>query len=178
MITDPFKFAVALIATFFVAAVFAAGYMVRGHQADAEIAKIVARYEGEKRAAAEKFAKDVEKVRKEERDTQRLIQEAQNAEVKKREAAEAARRRADVNARSLRDDLQATRAELDALKNDPFAPPRCQAAAAAGAMCADLLGRCSDRRRELAEFAESSARAGELCVRSYEALTPDDASQR
>jgi hypothetical protein len=172
MITAPFKFAVALIATFFIAGVFGAGWMVRGHMADAEVAKIIAKYESEKRAAAEQYAHSIEKARKEAAYTQKLIQEAQDAEIKKREAAEAARRRADVNARSLRDDLQATRAELAALKDDPFASPRCKAAAASGAMCADLLGRCSERRRELAEFAESSARAGELCVQSYEALTP------
>ena len=172
MTTLPFKVGLALVIAAILAGAFGLGWAARGHKADADINALVAKHAKEQAERATQHAQHVEQVRKEERDTQRLIQEAQDAETKKREAAEAARRRADVNARSLRDDLQATRAELAALKDDPFASPRCKAAAASGAMCADLLGRCSERRRELAEFAESSARAGELCVRSYEALTP------
>lgn len=172
MTTLPFKVGLALVIAAILAGAFGLGWMARGHKADADINALVAQHAKERTERATQHAQRVEQVRKEERDTQRLIQEAQDAEVKKRMAAEAARRRADTAAVGLHDELQATRAELAALQNDPATAPSCKAAAEAGAMCTVLLGRCNDRRTELADFAESSARAGELCVRAYEALTP------
>lgn len=170
MTTLPFKVGLALVIAAILAGAFGLGWMARGHKADADINALVAQHAKEQTKRATQHAERVEQVRKEERDTQRRIQEAQDAEVKKRAAAEAARRKSDAAAVGLRDELQATRAELDALKNNPAATPSCKAAAEAGAMCAYLLGRCSDRRRELAQFAEDSARAGDLCVGTYEAL--------
>jgi len=172
MTTLPFKVGLALVIAAILAGAFGLGWMARGHKADADINALVAQHAKEKAERATQHAAHVEQVRKEERDTQRLIQEAQDAEAQKRMAAEAARRKSDAAARGLHYELQATRAELDALKNNPATPPGCKAAAEAGAMCAVLLGRCNDRRRELADFAESSARAGDLCVRTYDALTP------
>lgn len=154
------------------AVAFGAGYKVRGHKADADLEALRSSHAQERTRMEVARADAVARVRQEERDNQRKLQEAQDAEYRKRLEAEAARRRADAAAVGLRDELQATRAELDALQNDPSTSPGCKAAAEAGAMCAVLLGRCNDRRTELAEFAESSARAGELCVRAYEALTP------
>lgn len=162
----------ALAALMLAGALFGAGYVVRGAMADAEVSALKQAQAEERAERAEKHANQIAVVRAEEQATQRLIQEAQDAETQKRMAAEAARRRADAAAGGLRDELQATRAELDALKNDPATSPGCKAAAEAGAMCSILLGRCNDRRTELADFAESSARAGDLCVRAYEALTP------
>lgn len=170
--TLPFKVGLALVIAAILAGAFGLGWAARGHKADADINALVAKHAKEQAERATQHAQHVEQVRKEERDTQRLIQEAQDAEAKKRAAAEAARRRSDAAAVGLRDELQATRAELEALKNDPSASPVCKAAAEAGAMCTVLLGRCNDRRRELAAFAEDSTRAGDLCVRTYEALTP------
>lgn len=159
--------AVALLALSFIS-----GYAVRDKSAEAEIAKLNAVHAAEKTKRAEQHAEDIERVRTEERNTQRKIQEALDAENAKRTAAEAARRKSDAAAVGLRNQLQATRTELADLQADPSTSERCQAAAATGAVCTDLLGQCSERRRELAAFAESSARAGDLCVRTYQALTP------
>lgn len=153
-------------------AAFSAGYVVRGNQAEARIATLRAEHADEKRVQAERHAKAIKEAIDLERAVIAKLQEAQDAETRRREAAEAARRRAAAESRSLHDELQATRAQLADLKNDPSTSPGCRAAAEAGAMCAVLLGRCNDRRTELADFADRSASAGELCVGAYKALTP------
>jgi hypothetical protein len=161
-----------ILATLCLLIAFAGGYSVRATKAEAEIATLVAKHEKATKERAERFARDLTRAVAEERAVQRQLQEAQDAETRRREAADAARHRANAAVVGLRDELADLRAELDAIKGNPAASPGCKAAAEAGAMCAHLLGRCSERRRELAEFAESSAGAGQLCVSAYEALTP------
>ena len=150
----------------------AVGYGLRDNSAQAEIATLKAEFAKDKQARAEAHAKALKEAIALERAVNVKLKEAHDAETRRREAADVARRRATAESRSLHDELQATRAELDALKNDPSTSPGCKAAAEAGAMCSVLLGRCSDRRAELADFAERSAGAGQFCVRAYEALTP------
>jgi hypothetical protein len=156
----------------FLAGVFSAGYIVRGYKADAEIAELKAEFAKDKQAQAERHTKAIKEAIALERAVIVKLQEAQDAEIRRREAAEAARRRADAASRSLHDELQATRAQLAGIQNDPGASPSCKAAAATASVCSVMLGQCSDRRRELADFAERSASAGELCVGAYQALTP------
>lgn len=149
-----------------------AGYVVRNNSARAETADLRAEFAKAQRAQADRHAEALKHAIALERAAIAKLQEAQDAEIQRREAADLARRRADAAARSLRDELQATREQLAALKNDPSTSPGCKAAAEAGAMCAILLGRCNDRRAELADFAERSANAGQLCVDAYQALMP------
>lgn len=172
MFTLPFKVGLALVIAAILAGAFGLGWVARGHKADADINALVAQHAKEKAERTAQHAKNVEQVRKEEGDTRRVIQEALDVENAKRTAAEAARRKSDAVAVGLRNQLQATRTELADLQADPATSERCKAAAATGAVCTDLLGQCSERRRELAAFAESSSRAGDLCVRTYQALTP------
>jgi len=174
MMTLPFKVGLALVIAAILGGAFGFGWAARGYKADADINALVAKYEAEAKERAQRHADEVSRILTEERSAQRKIQEAMNAEVEQRTAAEAARRKSDAAAVRLRDQLQATRAELADLQADPGTSESCKAAAATGAVCADLLGQCSDRRRELAAFAESSARAGDLCVRTYEAVSSDD----
>ena len=42
----------------------------------------------------------------------------------------------------------------------------------AASVLADVLGRCSDRREELARFADAAHAAGRTCERAYDSLTP------
>jgi ABC-type protease/lipase transport system fused ATPase/permease subunit len=152
--------------------VFMAGYTVRGHKADAQVAALEAKHAKDKQAQAERHTQAIKEAIALERAVIVKLQEAQDAEIRRREAAEVARRRAVAESRSLHDELQATRTQLADLKNDPSTSPGCRAAAEAGAMCSILLGRCNDRRTELADFADRSASAGQLCVDAYKALTP------
>lgn len=161
-----------ILGTLIVLIAFAGGYSVRATKAEAEIATLVAKHEKATKERAERYARDLARAVAEERAVNRQLQEAQDAETRRREAADAARHRANVAVVGLRGELADVRAELDALKNDPSTSASCKAAAQAGAMCAVLLGRCNERRTELADFAERSASAGQLCVDAYQALTP------
>lgn len=95
-----------------------------------------------------------------------------HAQVQQTEQLRAAAGRAADADRSLRGELARLAARSRAAAADPSATGASQAAAEAGAVLADLLGQCSSRRQELAEYADSARIAGEACQRSYEALTP------
>lgn len=96
------------------------------------------------------------------------IQEAQDAEHIKRKDAEAAARRSVAAAISLRAELDATREHVAGLDWE-LASSR-ETARATVAVLTDLLGQCSERRRELAQFADEAAAAGRLCERSFDAV--------
>lgn len=139
-----------------------------------ELATLGKQHATERERLATAQTKAVEAARTEERRTNFRRQETLDANHLHQQAVTAALRRADAAARSLRDQLAVTRAAFDALTaHDSAASQECRAAAQAGAVCADLLGRCSERRRELAVFAEGSASAGAVCVGSYRALIPE-----
>lgn len=134
-----------------------AGWSIRGHELDrvkAQHAQQIAD------ARAQALAESA-------RITHR-IQEAQDAEHLKRKDAEASARRAVSAAVSLRTELAATREHVSGLDWE-LASSR-ETAAATVAMLTDLLEQCSDRRRELAQFADEAASAGRLCERSFDAL--------
>lgn len=96
------------------------------------------------------------------------IQEAQDAEHLKRKDAEAAARRSVAAAISLRAELDATREHVAGFDWE-LASSR-EAARATVAMLTELFGQCSERRRELAQFADEAASAGRLCERSFDAI--------
>ena len=110
------------------------------------------------------------------RETARRIKtqsEVIDAQVLKTQAAQAAAARAAAVAGSVRSETDRLAARGRAAAADPALGPEGQAAGAAAAVLAELLGRCSDRRRELAGYADQARIAGEACVGAYEALTPD-----
>lgn len=140
----------------------------------ADIATLKQEHAQERERLAAAQTKAVEAARTEERRTNFRRQETLDADHLHQQAVTAALRRADAAARSLRDQLAVTRAAFDALTaHDSAASEECRAAAQAGAMCTNLLGQCSERRRELALFAERSASAGQVCVGAYSALMPE-----
>lgn len=96
------------------------------------------------------------------------IQEAQDAEHFKRKDAEAAARRSAAAAVSLRDELAATRQHVAGL--DWEITSSRETARATVSVLTQLLGQCSERRRELARFADEAASAGRLCERAADAL--------
>lgn len=96
------------------------------------------------------------------------IQEAQDAEHLKRKEAESSARRAAAAAVSLRAELDATREHVAGL-DWQLASSR-ETARATVAVLTELLGQCSERRAELARFADEAASAGRLCERSFDAL--------
>ena len=98
----------------------------------------------------------------------KTIQEAQDAEFIARTKAEADARRASAANGSLQSELAATRAAFAA--SDAAASASGQAAGQTIAVLTELLGRCSDRRRELARYADQAAGSGQLCEQSYDAL--------
>ena len=98
------------------------------------------------------------------------FQEAQDAAHQARLAAEADARAA----RSAADRLRVRAAELAAScsARDPAPAASSPAASAPGDVLADMSVRLEEAGRELARYADEARIAGQLCERSYRALTP------
>ena len=122
--------------------------------------------ERDRRLEAEKAGRELKRLR----DEQTGILDA---EIQRRKAAEADVGRAAAAGRGLQQQLAAARARYAVAA--PGAAGECQAASAAVAVLADLLGRCSERRRELARFADESYAAGRVCERLADSeVTPGE----
>ena len=163
-----------LLAMLLAALAWGAWAEIRCARLKADIEVIQHSFAKQREQLATAQTKAVEQARADERRTNFRRQETLDADHLHQQAVQTALRRSDAAARSLRDQLAVTRSAFDALRaQDSAAPEECRAAAQAGAVCADLLGQCSERRRELALFAEQSASAGAVCVGSYRALMPE-----
>lgn len=161
------------LAALLVLALAMAGYQShRANRAELALADKVAELADAKTAAAEAQAKQITENRSKESTWRTNQAEAVHAEVLKTQAARAAAARDSAAARSLHSELARVAARGRAAAADPSASADGQAAATASAVLADLLGQCSQRRSELASYADSARIAGETCQRSYEALTP------
>lgn len=145
------------------AAVAVAGWQyLRAERAEKTLAQTLARI-------ATQVADQVAQARAEERRHAHKIQEAQDAEVLIRRQAEADARRAVAAGVGLQQQLAAVRAAYVSSHTDTAAERA--SAGEAVALLADLLGRCSERRRELARFADEAHGAGQLCERAFDAVT-------
>ena len=140
-------------------------------QAGAELARAEAALSKERQDRAQALAAGIEQARQADLETITKQRDALNAAETQTEALQRDRDRAAAASRSLRDQLAAERARATAAAADPKATEGCRAAGASAAVLAELLGRCSDRRRELAGYADRARIAGQLCQQSYEALT-------
>lgn len=150
-----------------------AGYQThRADRAELALANKVTELANARTEAAQAQAKQIAEHRAKESTWRTNQAEAVHAEVLKTQAARAAAARESAAARSLSSELARVAARGRAAAADPGASADSQAAATASAVLADLLGRCSQRRSELAQYADSARIAGETCQRSYEALTP------
>lgn len=146
---------------------------IRASNLRAEVAEGRSALQAEKRDRAEKLAEGVEKARKQDLATITAQQEALDyATTQARELQrDVDRLRAATG--SLRNELAKIRdtASAAASASDPAATFAGKTAAEAVSVLADLLGQCSERRAELARYADDARSAGELCERSYDALT-------
>lgn len=149
---------------------------IRVARADAARADAVATLERERAEAAESARAAEQKERAKEARIAREHLEAINAAHEKSLALARDRDRAAATARSLRDELVAIRAGVQT-GPDPGTAEERAATRQAVAMLADLLGRCSDRRAELARYADEARIAGELCVGAYDSLNPPKAEK-
>ncbi len=145
---------------------------IRVAQAGAELARAEAALSKERQDRAQALDAGIEQARQADLRTITKQREALNAAETQTEALQRDRDRSAAASRSLRDQLAAERARAAAAAADPQATEGCRAAGASAAVLAELLGRCSERRRELAEYADRARIAGQLCQQSYEALTP------
>lgn len=114
-------------------------------------------------------AQDAEERRIENVRAKRL-QEILDAESIARADLQAAARRAAVADSSLRGELARLAGRARAAGADPAATAEREAALAAVPVLTGLLDQCSQRRTELARFADESRLAGQTCERAYDAL--------
>ena len=101
------------------------------------------------------------------------LQENLDAENLARLDVQAAARRAAVADNSLRGALARAASRARAASADTAATEEREAALAAVPVLTELLGRCSERRLELARFADDARVAGQTCERAYDALTTE-----
>lgn len=99
------------------------------------------------------------------------LQEIVDAERLARLSVEASARRAVAADVSLRGELARLASRARAAGADPAAAGDRQAADAAVPVLAGLLEQCSERRTELARYADEARIAGLACQRAYEGLT-------
>lgn len=124
------------------------------------------------RDAAQQAQRQEADARKTESAQAHRLQEALDAEHLARLAVEDAGRRADAAAGSLRERAQqlAAAARCPAAQAGPAASS--PAASAPADLLADMLGRSDAAAGELARYADQARLAGQLCERTYDALTP------
>ena len=124
-----------------------------------------------KTAATEQRLAEVNAARADERRTTAAQLEAQNADHLARLTAQADKLRADVAAVSLRERASRLAAAARCAPSAPAAPPGSPPADAPGDLLADMLGRVDDAAGEIGRYADQARLAGQLCQRSYDALS-------
>lgn len=127
-------------------------------------------YKGQAAAEREARAQDAAERRIEQVRAKRL-QENLDAERQARLDVEASARRAVAADVSLRGELARLASRARAAGADPAAASERAAAAASVPVLAGLLEQCSERRTELARYADEARIAGLTCQRSYDGLT-------
>lgn len=170
MIAAPFPTARMLAVLLLAALAWGTVGEIRVSRAEAATAKAVAQLNAERAQVAEAARAAEAKARAEEMRINHAHTEALNAAHTQSLAIARDRDRAASAVRSLREQLAAIRDGQPA--QDPAAAPGCPAAGPTAAMLADLLGRCSERRDELARYADDARLAGQTCERAYSALIP------
>lgn len=149
-----------VLALFAALGAFALGQWLEAGAVRLELAEYRGEVERDRRQAAESAGRELRRLRDEQR-------EILDDEIQRRKAAEADAVRAAAAGRGLQQQLAATRARFAATSAD--AAGEREAAGAAIMVLTELLGSCSERRRELAQFADESHAAGKLCERLADA---------
>lgn len=130
----------------------------------------------DKAAAAESARLESERIRREEGENRRKLQEALDAERKEHERARADAAIADAAAGRLQQRVAALVAAARQAARDPGPAGGSPPAGDAAGMLADVLGRCIARLRQLGEVADARGIAGSTCERAYDALKPEGAA--
>lgn len=147
-------------------------HAMQAANARADAAKVRTEF-ADYRAAAQRQAREATEAHALETARRIKVQsEVVHAEALKTQAAAADGVRAAAADSGLRNETARLAARGRAAAGDPALAADRQAAGATEAVLAELLGRCSERRRELAGYADSARIAGETCERAYDALTP------
>ncbi len=134
-----------------------------------KIGRTFAEYrETQERQAREALAAEAAKAAR----TAKLQQEARDAEYLARLAAQADADRLRAGAGQLQRYAQDLATSLRDRARDPAASSSSPAAGPADDLSAILFGRLDEAAEGVVLFADASRRAGQLCQRSYEALTP------
>lgn len=123
----------------------------------------------ERLAIAKQIADATTAARAEEQRRTLKIQEASHAELLARQAAEADAGRARSAAVGLRQ--RATQLAASCTASHPTATASSPAADSPGDLLADLLQRVDDAAGEIGRYADQARIAGQLCERSYDALS-------
>lgn len=135
--------------------------------ARADAAQARAQATAERAARQQEAAARVEETRRTAR-----VQEALDAEHQSRQQALVDLRRADAAARVLRERAEQLAAAARCAAGDPAAAAGGAPATAPADLLADMLGRLDHAAGELARYADDARIAGQLCERTYRALTP------
>lgn len=158
------RIAMPVLAALLAAALAVAGWQyLRAERAETTLAQERAHVERQVAAA-------VTQARSEEQRRTLKIMEAKDAEFIARQKDQADARRAVAAGVGLQHQLAAIRSAYTSSHTEAAAERA--SAGQAIAVLTELLDRCSERRRELARFADDAYRAGKTCERSFDALTP------
>lgn len=162
-----------VLAVCLVAALALAGYQTKqaadARKLTAEVNAAFAAYRGtvEKREAEREAQARTDELR-----TWSKQQEAQNAHYLQIRAAQAGLARARAAAVSLRERADALAAEARCAPSDPPAADGGPATNAAADLLAAMLRRVDDAAGTIGEYADQARAAGQLCERTYDALSP------
>ena len=160
------RFLAPVLGLLLVAALAAAGW--QAHQASS-IAAEFANY----RATAEKQERErTEAARADETRTRSKQSEAQDDAFLSLKLSADDGRRADAAAGRLRQRADVLAASARCPAPDPAAAASSPPAAASADLLAELLERVDDAAGEIGRYADQARVAGQLCERSYEALSP------
>ena len=140
-------------------------------RSDAALTTLQATVAAERQQAADAAAQASERRRLDERRITQAQTEGSNHANQDRAVARPAAVAAAVAGGGLRVAIDAVADHGRAIAEDPAAARQCQAAGAANAVLAELLGQCADRRIDLARYADETRAAGIECVGRYDPLT-------
>lgn len=140
--------------------------------ARAETAKVGKQFAEYRETQERQTRESLEKLRADKSRSDKLRQEAQDAEHLARIAAQADADRLRGTAGQLRRYAADLASSLSHRPGDPAAAPGGPPAGSAADLLAELSGRIDDAAGAIAIHAAEARRAGLLCVKSYEALTP------
>lgn len=148
-----------------------AGWYARGVVADRDESRLIANYNSQIAEQAQEAQQAEADARTEERRTAHAHQEIQDAEILKARAQAAAARRAAADAERVHRTAQAYASGSGDPAEDSSAADICAPARARALVLANLYGEAERDAQQQAAEATERGRAGDACVRAYQALT-------